>query len=497
MKLLDALQLTLNPSAPDVVAFVGGGGKTSSLFCLAQEIVDRGQRVLMTVTTHLGPEQLHRAPAYVIADQGHLPLAEVENALAAHRCCLVIGGLGEPRVRGVAPAFVDQLGTQAKALAVAAIVVEADGSRGLPFKAPAAHEPAVPASTTLLVPVMGLDALGAPLDDAHVHRPAQVQHLLNLKSDAIAPRLTPDMAARLLMHPQGGAKLLPPGARLLPLLNKAETATHLAGARLIAHQLARHGRSSLISAVGQAAKLDQTHPILERWSPIAAVVLAAGQSSRMGRPKQLEVVDGEPMVVRAVRTALQSAVAQVFVITGAYVEAVTEVLSPLMQATNGRIQLVHNPDWQTGQASSIRTAAQTLNHPLQWMAATPNPVVTGSDLTPTQCVSTQLPVTGAEFIQRHWGAALFLPTDQPFVPPLLLQQLIRAWRTGARLVAPLVDGQVRGAPALFDRTLWPEMLALQGDIGARPLLQKYRGEVINLPIAGAFLRDIDTPQDLI
>lgn len=216
----------------------------------------------------------------------------------------------------------------------------------------------------------------------------------------------------------------------------------------------------------------------------------------MGRPKQLEVVDGEPMVVRAVRTALQSAVAQVFVITGAYVEAVTEVLSPLLQAANGRIQLVHNPDWQTGQASSIRTAAQALNHPFQGMAATPNPVSTGSDLATAQCVSTPLPITGAEFIQRQWGAALFLPTDQPFVPPVLLQQLIRTWRTGARLVAPLVDGQVRGAPALFDHTLWPEMLALQGDIGARPLLQKYRGEIVTIPTPAHLLRDIDTPEDL-
>ncbi|MFN8488651.1 MAG: selenium cofactor biosynthesis protein YqeC [Caldilineaceae bacterium] len=491
MKLLDNLQLTLNPTAPDVVAFVGGGGKTSSLCRLAQEIVDTGRRVLMTVTTHLGPEQLQRAPAYVIAEQGRLPLAEVESALAAHRCCLIIGGLGEPRVRGVAPAFVDQLVTHAKALDVAAIVVEADGSRGLPFKAPADHEPAVPASTSLLVPVMGLDALGAPLDEAHVHRPAQVRHLLNLTLEDGASRLTPEMAARLLMHPQGGAKLLPQGARLLPLLNKAEGVPHRIGARLIAHYLAQHGQSSLIGAVGQAAKLDQSDPVLERWSPIAAVVLAAGQSSRMGRPKQLEVVDGEPMVVRAVRTALQSEVAQVFVITGAYVDAVTEVLSPLLQEANGRIQFVHNADWQTGQASSIRTAVQAFNHPLKWMAAIQNPVETGSNL-----AATQLPITGAEFIQRQWGAALFLPTDQPFVPPLLLQQLIRTWRTGARLVAPLVDGQVRGAPALFDRTLWPEMLALQGDIGARPLLQKYRGEIVTIPTPTHLLRDIDTPEDL-
>ncbi len=93
---------------------------------------------------------------------------------------------------------------------------------------------------------------------------------------------------------------------------------------------------------------------MERWSPLAAVILAAGRSSRMGRPKQLEAVDGEPMVVRAVRTALQSNVAQVLVVTGAYTDAVTMLLTPFREQVGDRLRLVHNPDWQTGQASSIR-----------------------------------------------------------------------------------------------------------------------------------------------
>ena len=104
----------------------------------------------------------------------------------------------------------------------------------------------------------------------------------------------------------------------------------------------------------------------ESGTPVAAVVLAAGQSRRMGRAKQLEVVDGEPMVVRAVRTALQSDVAQVIVVTGAYADAVTVVLAPVLQEVGNRLQLVHNPDWQTGQASSIRTAVQTLLSPLHF-----------------------------------------------------------------------------------------------------------------------------------
>lgn len=222
---------------------------------------------------------------------------------------------------------------------------------------------------------------------------------------------------------------------------------------------------------------------------VVAVVLAAGQSSRMGRAKQIEVVDGEPMVVRAVRTALQSDAAQVMVVTGAYAEAVTAVLDPCLHEVGSRLRLIHNPDWQTGQASSIRTAIQTLSSPRQGGAEQGFDVRLRVSRVPSGCE------LSAE--QMRVNAVLFLPTDQPFVPPALLQQLIHTWRAGARLVAPLVDGQIRGAPALFDRSLWPELLALQGDVGARPLLQKYRAEIVTIPTPAHLLRDIDTPQDLV
>ena len=191
---------------------------------------------------------------------------------------------------------------------------------------------------------------------------------------------------------------------------------------------------------------------------ICAIVLAAGRSSRMGRAKQVEVVDGAPMVVRAVQTALASHADDVLLVTGAYGDAVTALAKPLQSAAGERLQLVHNGDWATGQASSVRAAVLAL---------------------PPSC-----------------QAALFLPTDQPFAPVALLDDLIAAWRAGALLAAPAVDGQPRGAPAIFDRRLWPELLALEGDAGARPLLQRHRTKLVTVPAAAHWLRDIDTPADL-
>lgn len=463
MDLITALQLQLDPAQPEVVALVGGGGKSSTLFRLAHEVVQAGHRALITTTTRLSPAQIDWFPAHVLVTEEQLPLALIEQALDQHGQCLLVSQITAEKVIGLPPQVVDQLVAAAPALRVALIGVEADGAKMLPTKAPADYEPVLPTTTTLLVPVMGIDAIGEPIDEAHVHRPERVRQLLGLADDQVLPRLTPAQAAHLLSSPHGGAKARPTGARLLPLLNKAESTPHLAAARLTAQCLLAANQPCLIGAVGieqSTFRLPNSAfrpPILERWGPITTVVLAAGQSRRMGSPKQLVVVDGEPMVVRAVRVALQSRATRVLVVTGAYAEAVGDLLSPWLPSA-AQLQLVHNPAYATGQASSIRTAVQAL----------------GAD-----CLG-----------------AIFLPVDQPFVPPHLLQRLIQAWRQGARLVATAVAGQVRGAPALFDRTLWPDLLALQGDIGARPLLQHYGAELVTVPAHLADLRDLDTPEDL-
>ncbi|MCL4858830.1 MAG: nucleotidyltransferase family protein [Caldilineaceae bacterium] len=191
---------------------------------------------------------------------------------------------------------------------------------------------------------------------------------------------------------------------------------------------------------------------------VVAVVLAAGLSSRMGQPKQLAEVDGEPMVVRAVKAALASTAESVVVVTGAYAQPVTAALASLLQGAGNRLRTIVNPDYAEGQAGSVRAAVRMLG--------------------PAD------------------GAVLFLPVDQPFLSPKLLNRLIDAWRRGAQLVSPTVDGELRGAPALFDRTLWPELLALEGDVGARPLLQRHRRHLVTVPAPLHELRDIDTPDDL-
>lgn len=191
----------------------------------------------------------------------------------------------------------------------------------------------------------------------------------------------------------------------------------------------------------------------------AVIILAAGRSSRMGRAKQLVEVDGERMVRRALRVALASGASDVVLVTGAYQDEVVAAVTDLQKEAAGRLHLAHNPDWEAGQAGSMQVGLRALPH--------------------------------------GCGAAIFLPVDQPYVEPVLLQQLAEAWQQGALIAAPVVEGELRGAPALFDRSLWPELHQVKGDVGGRPVLRAHAGQVHRIDTPAAWLRDVDTPHDLV
>ncbi|MCE7985720.1 MAG: putative selenium-dependent hydroxylase accessory protein YqeC [Caldilinea sp. CFX5] len=215
MTLLEALAPLMITPTP-VVAFVGGGGKSSALFSLAADLVAAGRRVISTTTTHLAAEQLALAPAHLF-----LTAATPERlaaTLTQHRHLLITDNLvpDTGKVRGVPVAFVSTLTQMGLA---DAILVEADGARKLPFKAPAPYEPVIPPESTLVVIVVGVDVFGRPLDEHNVHRPALVSALSGCPHGA---PVTPEVVARVVAHPAGGRKEAPKGARVAVLLNKTD-----------------------------------------------------------------------------------------------------------------------------------------------------------------------------------------------------------------------------------------------------------------------------------
>lgn len=191
---------------------------------------------------------------------------------------------------------------------------------------------------------------------------------------------------------------------------------------------------------------------------VAVVVLAAGASSRFGSAKQAARVGGLPLAERALRAALNCAADEVILVTGAHAHTTLAALEGLQSEERKRVRVVHNAGWADGQASSVRV--------------------------------------GTEAIAASVGAAIFMPVDQPFLASDLLRQLIAAWRAGASIVAPTVDGEIRGAPALFDRAWFGELVTLEGDRGGRVLLQRHAESVATIAVSEAQLLDVDTPYDL-
>jgi probable selenium-dependent hydroxylase accessory protein YqeC len=247
--LADALGLT----AADVVAVVGGGGKTTAMFRLAREMVARGGRAITTTTTRIFGAQIALAPAHVPAADA--TRERVLAALAIHGHVLVIGATdaGTGKAEGVSLELFKSLRAWCPE---ACILNEADGSRMRPFKAPAAHEPVIPSETTLVVPLVGADVFGKPLDDDHVHRPELVSAL---SGAPLGVPITPEIVARVLAHPQGGRKGVPAGARVVAVINKVEVLADPTPAREAAERLLRE---PAVEAVLLTA-LRRDEPVLE------------------------------------------------------------------------------------------------------------------------------------------------------------------------------------------------------------------------------------------
>jgi molybdenum cofactor cytidylyltransferase len=190
----------------------------------------------------------------------------------------------------------------------------------------------------------------------------------------------------------------------------------------------------------------QTQPL------VGAIILAAGASRRMGRPKQLLPVAGQPMVRRVTEAVCAAGLQQVIVVLGAYAQAVARALHGLPA------ELVTNPAWKDGLSTSIRA--------------------------------------GIGALRPEIDAALLVLADQPHLGPELLRTLVvRYWATGAPIVAPFYQGQ-RGNPVLFDRALFAELGGVEGDRGGRVLITRHEADLARVDVDDrAVLSDIDTLED--
>ncbi|MGB9641419.1 MAG: selenium cofactor biosynthesis protein YqeC [Anaerolineales bacterium] len=429
------------------LALVGAGGKTHAMFQLAYELASQFNYVLVTTSTHLGRDQVNQADHhFVLNPQENFPFHTVLD-----KGIICISGAWDDsseRWQGLTLNQLAQLSQFAHQESIP-LLIEADGSRQLPIKAPAEHEPLIPTFVDTVIVIAGLNGLHQPLGHEWVHRPQIYADLSGLK---LGDPLTTPSLATVLCHPQGGLKNIPPHSRKICLLTHADDIQSQAESRHLSQLLRRcYATIVVVSALHHASSnLTECgfYQVIAIHEATAGIVLAAGASQRFGKPKQLLQWKGETLVHHAARVALEASLDPVIVVCGSESELVQNAVADLP------VKIVFNPDWQAGQSTSIQA--------------------------------------GLKALPAHVGAAVFLLADQPHVSPSVLRLLVDDHSHNlASIIGPLVDGQ-RANPVLFDRRTFGALLELQGDIGGRALFSRYPPRW--LPWHDKRLRiDIDTP----
>lgn len=183
------------------------------------------------------------------------------------------------------------------------------------------------------------------------------------------------------------------------------------------------------------------------------IILAAGESKRLGNPKQLLSFDGNTLLARVANTACESGLKPVIAVLGANDDKISATLNI------PGLMVVKNDEWKEGMASSIRTGLSCM--------LKLSPQVDG---------------------------VIVLVCDQPYLNQDLIKALIEAQRDAGKPAAAASYGGKLGTPALFHKSLFPELMSLSGDTGARKILDKMREDVVAIDFEMGVV-DIDTQED--
>jgi len=355
------------------------------------------------------------------------------------------------KLKGLEPNLVNRIFEELQVF----ILVEADGARRKPLKGYSDNEPLIPSASAFVFTVIGADVLDQTVDESQVHRSAQFCAATGIDAGAA---INTTVLAKSYRQMHGIAARQAPSAAVVAILNKTDL---LAAPEKTALDL----RDALVKETGSYDALLLTtaqdkNPVKfimqakaqKTAVNVAAIVLAAGLSRRMGEDKLILKFG----VSTVFETTLQE-------ITKAGFQQVIVVTKPgskfADQACNYSCHLVENKNPELGLSSSLKVGLNALESSIQ--------------------------------------GVLFALADQPLITTELYNRLINSYRKKLKLVTcPLHQGK-RGNPTIFDRRTWPDLQLIEGDQGGRSLLRNLAENQVDLVTVDdpAVVTDLDTPAD--
>ncbi|WP_018698835.1 NTP transferase domain-containing protein [Amorphus coralli] len=438
----------------------------AGVLCVDRDAVDRLNRVDPSVTLATLPAfeavEAGRMVATVkiipfavdgsVMERAEAVLAEAPRTLSVAPFKPMRVGVVSTLLPGLKPAIVDKtLAILTDRLAPAGATIVAEER--------VAHE-----APALAAALRGLSEAGAELlivfgASAVVDRKDVIPSAIEAAGGTVAHFGMPvDPGNLLLLGDLDGRRVIgAPGCARSPKENGFDWVLHrtLAGLTVTPDDIVGLGVGGLLMEIVSRPQ-PRAEPTAEREAAersVAAVILAAGRSSRMGSHKMLATVDGVPLVRRTAETALASLAERVVVVTGHRGDAVAAALEGL------DVERVHNPGFADGLATSLEAGLGALGDEVE--------------------------------------AAVVLLADMPMVDTAMVDRLIDAFdpETGALIVVPTHGGK-RGNPVLWSRRFFPELMAVTGDKGGREILAGYPDAIVEVELGAAAALDIDTPEAL-
>lgn len=227
MLLRDALAIARG----EMVALIGAGGKTTTMFRLAKELRGQGWKVLVTTTTKIfKPAKPHIDRLFLVEDVQSLIdiCAEMAGPVIIGAGC---GVNRDGKLLGLPISWLDRLNREKL---FDAILVEADGAASRLLKVPNDGEPVIPASCQTTIWMVAIKVIGKPLTDEWVHRAARARELLGLAEETTVSEAN---LLQLLQHEAGCLRAIPPASRRLALINQADSPEEIAAAQSLGEKL--------------------------------------------------------------------------------------------------------------------------------------------------------------------------------------------------------------------------------------------------------------------